>query len=304
MTPEIRPAFEMDRAAIDGVLKAVWGESWAAGYFKPRLETHHAFVALLENQIIGFSNVRENAVHPTRDYVGVNVHPTFQARGVGTALFATLEKVLQTRGRPLQTATMEMQSRARRFLTAHGFTEIMRTYTPIFDPRTIRLEPFQSALTRLEKLGLEVRSLAELGRSSELEANLARLHHAIYRDTHTWNPTADLVLKDALESFMGEDVIPEAMLVALLNGAPVGVSSLRGDLDELELAWFGFVPSHKELGPDVVLALVGRCLEYAVARGAPSITGEFDSLNPLAMHVLETLHVEPGEAWLTFQRNL
>jgi hypothetical protein len=156
---------------------------------------------------------------------------------------------------------------------------------------------------RLETLGLEVRSLAEIGRSKELDAKLAELHDTIYRDAHAWNPTADFTLKDALETFMGEDVIDAAMFVALLHGEPIGVSSVRGDTPELELAWFGVAPSHKKLGPDAALALVGRCLEYAVARDATSVAGEFDSLDPLAVPVLETLHVEPGEAWLTFQRD-
>ncbi len=305
MTLQIRPALETDQAAIDGVLESVWGEDHGTrGYFKPRLETNPTFVASLESRVVGFASVRGNAVHPTRDYVGVNVHPAFRARGIGAALFAALEGVFETRGKPLQTATMETQARARRFLERHSFKEIMRTHTPTFDPRTIRLEPFQSALKRIETLGLEVRSVAELGHSSELEARLARLHHTIYRDTHTWNPTADMTFEISLETFMGEDVIPEAMFVALLDGEPIGVSSLRGDSDELELAWFGVTSSLPELGPDAVLALVGRCLEYAVARGAPSVTGEFDSLDPLAVQVLETLRIEPGAAWLTFQRDL
>jgi GNAT superfamily N-acetyltransferase len=307
MIPEIRPALEMDRATTDGVLEAVWGEDQAArGYFEPKLEPNpskHVLVASLEDRVVGFASVRGNGWHPTRDYVGVNVHPAFQAQGIDAALFTSLENILKARGKPSQTATMETQVRARRFLERRGFTEIMRTYTPTFDPRTINLESFQSASKRLEKLNLEVRSLAELGRSKELDARLARLHHTIYRDTHTWNPTADMTLEISLETFMGEDVIPEAMFVALLNGEPIGVSSLRGDLNEPELAWFGIVPSHKILGPDATLALVGRCLEYASAQGAPSITGEFDSLNPLAVLVLKTLQIEPGEAWITLQCN-
>jgi GNAT superfamily N-acetyltransferase len=122
----IRPALETDQDAIERVLEAVWGEDQAArGYFKPRLETNPAFVAWIENRVVGFASVRGNGWHPTRDYVGVNVHPAFQARGIGAALFAALENALKARGKPLQTATMETQARARRFLERHGFTEIM-----------------------------------------------------------------------------------------------------------------------------------------------------------------------------------
>jgi hypothetical protein len=120
---------------------------------------------------------------------------------------------------------METQTRARRFLTTRGFREIMRTFTPVFDPRAIHLEPFQLASKNIEKLGLELRSLAQLGDSDEMRAKLARLHHAIYADTHVWNPAADLRIEAALETFMSEDLIPDAMFVALLDGEPVGISS-------------------------------------------------------------------------------
>ena len=303
MMPQMKPALETDRGAIDGVLEAVWDtDHTAQSYFRPRLGVNPAFVALVKDRVIGFSSVRGNAWHPTRDYVGVNVHPAFQARGIGKALFAALEAVLVARGKALQTATMETQPRAKPWLEALGFSEIMRTFTPVFDPRAIHLEPFQSAFRRIEKSGLELRSLAELGRSRELEARLVRLHHTIYRDTHTWNPTAEMTPEDALETFMGQDLIPEAMFVSLQDGEPVGVSSLRGD-SELELAWFGLSPSHQELGMDVPLALVGQCLEYARRIGATNMSGEFDSLDPTATLVLETLRIERGAAWLTFQRD-
>ena len=139
----------------------------------------------------------------------------------------------------------------------------------------------------------EIKSFAEL---PHLENELASLHHELYAQSHSFNPPKQVTLDEAKSVYL-RDLIPEAMFVALRDGQPIGVSSLRGEADEHELVWSG------TLGDDTTttLALVHHVLVFGLQNLVDTITGEFDSLDPHAMAVLKRLNIARGEAWLTFQ---
>ncbi len=58
----------------------------------------------------------------------------------------------------------------------------------------------------------------------------------------------------------------------------------------------------KEFGINVSLAFVEQCLEYARQIGATNIADKFNSLNPTATLVLETLRIERGAADFSARR--
>jgi N-acetylglutamate synthase-like GNAT family acetyltransferase len=284
---QIRKATELDLEAMQQVLDLVWDDDTERAYFGLRQNTH-AWVALEQDHIVGFSALQNRFWHPHRKYLSLHVIPEYQLQGIGYALWQSLS----ISSEPLQTATS--QQTAIQFLERQGFREVMKTWSPVFEPSKIDLEVFAKANIETQASGIEIKTFAEL---PQLEDEIAMLHHQLYTQSHEFNPPLTANLKQAKKAYL-DDVIPEALFVALQNGKPIGVSSLRGEADSYELVWSGTI------GDDATttLALVHCVLEFALENCIENITGEFDSLDPHAMVILETLRIPHGKAWLTFQR--
>ena len=282
---QIREAVPSDLEGMQLVLKRVWRDRLEHGYFNPKSNTK-AFVALETDRVIGFAALQYRVWHPQRKYLSLHVVPEFQRRGVGLALW----EALNAKTIALQTST----GKAKPFLEQLGFLQVMQTWNPVFNVLDIDLEPFKAASIKTRDSGIEIKSYAEI---PHLENELALLHHELYAQSHTFNPPKQVSLEEAKTVYL-RDAIPEALFVALRDEKPIGVSSLRGEADVYELVYSA------TLGDDVktTLALVHHVLIFAVQNSIDFMTGEFDSLNPHAMSVLEALNVTRGEAWLTFQR--
>jgi N-acetylglutamate synthase-like GNAT family acetyltransferase len=282
---QIREAIPSDLEAMGRVLKVVWADATERGYFKPRLNSR-ALVALEQDRVIGFVELQNRAWHPERQYLSLHVVPEFRRRGIGLALW----EALNAKTLALQTAT----SQGKEFLEHIGFTQIMATWSPVFNVLDIDLAPFKAASVKTRDSGIEIQSYAEL---THLEDQIAILHHELYAQSHAFNPPINANLEQAKNAYLS-DASPEAMFVALRNEQPIGVSSLRGESEERELVWSG------TLGSDTIttLALVHHVLVFALQNSVDTITAEFDSLSPHAMAVLEALQIPHGNAWLTFQR--
>jgi N-acetylglutamate synthase-like GNAT family acetyltransferase len=284
---QIREASQYDFKAMQQVLELVWNDDSERDYFA--LKANGAtWIALEQDRVIGFSALQNRFWHPQRKYLSVHVLPEFQGRGVGFTLY----NMLNISSEALQTATN--QESAIQFLERQGFREVMQTWSPIFDPRSIHLQPFLEADFETRPIGIEIKPFAQL---PQLEDEIAMLHHQLYTQSHAFNPPLEASLEQAKKTYL-DDVIPEALFVALKNGKPIGVSSLRGDNENSELVWSGTI------GHDTTttLALVHQILKFALEHQINSITGEFDSLDPHAVVILERLQVPFGNAWLTFQR--
>ncbi len=284
---QIREATQNNLMAMQQVLELAWLEDSERAYFNLKANGT-TWVALEQDRVIGFSALQDRFWHPQRKYLSVHVVPEFQGTGVGFVLY----KALNISSEALQTATN--QKSAIQFLERQGFKEVMQTWSPIFNVSDIDLEPFKTASIKTRDSGTEIKSYAEV---PHLENEIAMLHHELYTQSHRFNPPLNANLEQAKKAYLS-DVIPEALFVALQNGKAIGVSSLRGEAEEYELVWTGTI-GHDTM---TTLALVHHVLKFALENNIKSITGEFDSLDPHAMVVLETLQVPYENAWLTFQR--
>jgi N-acetylglutamate synthase-like GNAT family acetyltransferase len=285
---QIRQASQHDFKAMQQVLELVWDDESERAYFNLKANST-TWVALEQDRVIGFSALQDRFWHPHRKYLSVHIIPEYQRQSIGY----TLWQALNISSTPLQTATNQ-NAASKKFLERQGFKEVMQTWNPIFDPHSINLEPFLKADFETRAAGIEIKTLSKL---PQLEDEIAMLHHQLYTQSHTFNPPLKASLEQAKKAYL-DDVIPEALFVALQNGKAIGVSSLRGEGGTYELVWSGTI------GHDTTttLTLVHRVLKFALDHQINSITGEFDSLDPHAMVVLERLQVPYGNAWLTFQR--
>ena len=292
-----------DLLFAQSVLEAVYPHhAGARAYHAPRAPQENPFqrlwLAQLERQTVGFAQIRTSSLHPQADYPSVAVLPAFQARGVGSTLMEALETTFKGRERLQQTALFESQTVARASLQKRGFREKMRTYTVKLQSAQVALEPFKAAYARALGMGLTFTSLLEFPHHAD---EVARLHHRVYQAHHTFNPVPDFSLERMRELWLGDEMNPATLFLALEDRKPVGFAALYGEGQALELAYFGTSPEHPALEPWLSPAIVGQALEFAAARRAV-LEAEFDSLNPAAMAVLEALGVDGGEAWVTYQR--
>lgn len=284
---QIREATKDDLPGMQQVLELVWLEDSERSYFGLKSNTN-AWVALEQNRVIGFSALQDRFWHPHRTYLSVHVIPEYQGRGIGFGLY----NALNISSEPLQTATS--QQSASKFLERQGFKEVMQTWNPVFNPHSIDLKPFHKADFETRASGIKIKTLTEL---PQLEDEIAMLHHRLYTQSHAFNPPLQASLEQAQKVYLN-DVIPKALFVALHNRKAIGVSSLRGEGDSYELVWSGTI------GDDTTttLALAHHILEFALENRIEKIAGEFDSLDPHAMVILEALQIPLGKAWITFQR--
>jgi GNAT superfamily N-acetyltransferase len=275
-----------DANAVQNVLDQVW-QNQSSYVTRLSKRTVSAFVAVDKTGVCGYSSLFTNPNHPERDYIGVHILPVFRNHGLGTRLLEALKPRFRA-GRKLQTITTFPE--AQRFLEHRGFLELMRTYEPMLQVSKANLP--ETVLPS----GYSIETLAA-GRFSRLE--VARLHAQIYAEQHTWNPTATINDQEMLEDFMDDDVAPEALHLIVFRDQPVAVSSLRGQIPEMDLMWFGVLNSHAEHRALFTQALLIAGLEFARTNGVVRLRAELDSLIPEAMIALESLPFEPCEPWIT-----
>jgi GNAT superfamily N-acetyltransferase len=246
-----------DATTVQNVLGQVWQDRSS---YVTRLSRRNvaAFVAVDETRLCGYSSLFTNPNHPERDYIGVHILPEFRNRGLGTRLLEALKPRFRA-GRKLQTITTFPE--AQRFLEHRGFLELMRTFEPVLQVSKANLPDLPEAVL---PSGYSIETLAA-GRFLRLE--VARLHAQIYAEQHTWNPTATMSDQEMLEDFMDDDVIPEALHLIVFRDQPVAVSSLRGQIPEMDLMWFGVLNSHAKLRRLFTQVLLGAGLEFARGNG-------------------------------------
>jgi GNAT superfamily N-acetyltransferase len=283
----IQPFLPKHTSAVNTLFQTIW--SGEASYVSSLPQQHlAAFVWLESGEVLGFANLFAKTAHPNRDYLGVHVHPKVRQRGIGSSLLSALEP--HRRGFSLQTITPFAEAQA--FLTRQGFCKLMQTHTPRLELGRVQLEP--AALPE----GYEW-----LCYNQSMRLQVARLHAAIYAQQHSWNATAQMSDETALKTFMGEDLLPQAVSLIGFDGELVACSSLRGELPELELAWFGVLERHAAAKEALTKALLLHQIGVARGLGANALLAELDGLIPEAKLAVGYLPFEDSVPWVTMLRS-
>ena len=129
-----------------------------------------------------------------------------------------------------------------------------------------------------------------------------RRHAAVYAQGHQWNPISTLTDAEARDLFLDPDeVMPDAMIVALQGEDLVAVSSLRRTADEaqVDLGWTGVLEDHAAQRDELIHALVGKCLQHTVGTNWQVLV-EVDEADTTLWQLSERLPLQPEPDWLTF----
>ena len=311
----IRPWAARDAAAVDALLSSERGDDPTArllfaahgaardgsGAFRRTL------VAEIDRQIVAAATVWEYWLHPARWRLAVHVRPEYRRRGIGGVLFRRLLAAVASRGpRPWQAATSADDGAGLGFLARHGFRSLMRTKLGELDPAALGRTAWgelEAAAAAVTEAGYRIVALPELPADLPLRPSLASLHAEVYRQTHRWNPPAELSEEDAEHLFLGDDLIPGSLFVALAGDRPVGVASLRlgPSPGDRELGWIGVDGGHRDRAAPLTAGLLGRCLAQARAHRR-RVRLEIDEANRHLWRLVEGLAVPWEPDWLTHAR--
>lgn len=223
--------------------------------------TAFTLVALAGEDVVGQASVYQNpgAYHPHRFTLELAVHPGWQGRGAGRALWSALLPRLRAVGaQGIRTLAREDHPIAPGFLARRGFTPGKRYFTSSLDLTTFDETPFRDLLARLRAQGVRVRSLTELrdAGTPDLTGRLHALMSDVRRDVPRAEPATALSLQVFEEAVLGDS--------ALLPGAYLIAENAGGE-------WIGQTTLFRtEASPDLLTGLTGVT---RAARGQGVATG-------------------------------
>lgn len=308
---------DADYAAAVAVSNAVYPEypdsvaSWQEDDAKqPAHLKRRRWLAELHGQAVGYAsyNQWEWMYHPQLFHLSIAVHPAWQGRGIGRALYATLLAALA----PFDPLRIRARCRAdyarsMRFLAERGFVEDMREWesrltVPAFD-RT----PYAGHAERVAASGIQVVTLRDLmARDPEHRRKLYELGLALARDV----PSPEPVTEGSYESFVqrvftSRDLLPDGYFVALDGEHYAGSSALWKSDEEPETLYTGLTGVRREYRRrGIALALKLRAIAYARERGITTIKTWNEANNRAMLSINEALGFVKQPAWVSFARSL
>lgn len=307
-----------DYGALAAIHEAAWGEAWLNAENRQRHDAgrdpsffFQRLVAELDHQIVAHTAYGEDAWNhtPGKYTLDIIVHPNFQQRGIGSALYTQIITALATRtpAPALLTAiTREDQPGGLALLHKRGFVQVMRSPMTRLDVQAFDAARFAGAQARVQHAGITIHSMSELKvRDPNWKRHWYDLELAINAD----HPMPDHGEPLPFETFAGFLDTPlvnlDAAFFALdAVGNYVGQSTLEipdAQSKTIHVGMTGVLRSHRRLG--IATALKVRTIEFAKAYGAYWVQTSNEENNPMFQLNL-MLGFQPAPAWLHFEKRI
>lgn len=266
-------------------------------------------VAVAEDGVVGavgYSQHRDAEGAPARFHVRVLVHPDYQGRGVGAALYdACLREMAAHRPVQLSASARESEPRAVKFCLDRGFREGMREWESRLDVAAYDPAAFEADAERVRRQGIEVRSVAELRGDPDRDRKLHALVMEIDADVPSVHPFTPLDFDYWVEHRLNRpNRLHEGSFVAVDGGDYVGYTSLStwslpGVLDT---GITGVRRSHRRRG--IAMAVKLRALEYAKRTGAREVRTWNATTNQGMLAINIRLGFQRQPAWIELVKDL
>ncbi|ADH61995.1 GCN5-related N-acetyltransferase [Allomeiothermus silvanus DSM 9946] len=272
------------------------------------------FVAELDAQIVGLGSIGEDrwAYEPGKFVFDIQVHPEFQGRGVGRAIYDHLiEHVQLMNPTLLQVGTRENRPRARAFLERRGFVETWRRYESWLETRDFDCSLYTDLAERVKRAGLEIKSWGELSADPDAPRKLWELDWLLLQDV----PMGLKFVKRDLEQWIKEEIqdphfVPQACFIALdpnredpLTGSYVGYSQLtRNPAGFWGINMTGVLREYRGKGVAKALKLEG--IRYVKEHGGEQIRTTNDPPNSAMLAMNLDLGFRRQPSLLRYQKAL
>ena len=320
MNAQIRP-FEATLAeynAIAAIHNAAWQATGLSGENRQRHDAgrnanffHQRLLAEIDGQIVAYAAFGEDAWNhtPGKYSIEIAVHPSYQRRGVGSALYAQVMATLAERDpAPLffTAGTHEDQPGGLALLNKHGYHLVMRAPTSRIDVAAFDATGFAAVEEKVRQTGITLHSMSELKqRDPDWKRHWYDLELAINDD----HPLADRGEPLPFETFAGYVDSPlinsDAAFFALdAVGNYVGQSTLDipdAQSNTLNVGMTGVLRAHRRKG--IATALKVRTILFAQSYGARWIKAGNEENNPM-LQINLRLGFLPAPAWLSFEKRI
>lgn len=315
MSLHIREFTTNDYVAIADIANAIYPD-YRSSAAEIRYDDEHfdrtkylftRYVAAMNNRVVGYAEYHHmpNMFHPQKFWIWGGVHPDFQRRGIGTALYEhILSDLTALRAVRALTSAREDYTRSVQFLTRNGFVETMRTWESRLPVQTFDFKKFAHYLERLSAHGLTITTLADEKRDPECLKKLHELYVVIMEDV----PHPDQYTPVDFEHFLRysiehPDAIAEGYFIAKDGDRYIGLSNLRRSKEEPKDLYQGLTGVRREYrGQGVAMALKLKTIEYAQRHGYTVIKTWNESTNVGMLAINDKLGFVRQPAWVTFAK--
>lgn len=243
--------------------------------------------------------------HPQRFGLWIAVHPHWQRRGVGRAIYTRLMDVLRSLDvRALRTWVQETRSDSIAWLARRGFRELMRGWESRLNVAEFDVRAFAD---RWEPPpGVKIVTLAE-----ELSEDPERLHLVWDLDNATSPdaPRVDPFTPASFEMYRGHVLggpksLPEAFFIAKAGDTYVGQSNLERSPALSDVLYTGYTGVRSEhRGRGIAFALKLRAIDYAKRHGYREIRTWNNTLNAPMLAIKVSLGFAKQPVWITLGKD-
>lgn len=317
VTPRIRPFEDRDYPGVLAVWNAVYEDyPWSvesarhedSRYDGTRLHLRR-FVAETGGALVGVAEFHHvsHMYHPHKFWIGLDVHPAHQGRGIGSALYDRLMRELTSyRPQVLWVNVRETFQRSLPFLQHRGFREVRRAWESRLDVVRFDPAPFR-AKAELGARDMEIVTVAseQTGDPESLQ-KLYDMHNDVAADVPQPDPYTPMTMEEFRRRwFDNPEYLPDAHFLAKHNGQYVAESNLFRSLELDHVLYQGITGTRRAFrGRGLALALKLRTIEYARTHGKREIRTWNDTLNAPMLAINTQLGFVRQPAWITYERTL
>jgi mycothiol synthase len=317
MTLRIRPFEKTDaeyQACVD-ISNANWPDELAAAESWQHRDKHREekylfgrVVGEVDGAIVAYSSYGESAwaYVAGKYFVHVEVHPEYQRRGYGTAMYEYVAGTLAERDPLFFTAdTREDKPDFIRFLEKRGFERQMRYPVSYLFIEKFDFDKFDGAEERVREQGIEIVNVPDLpARDPDWKQHWFELEGDCWMDVPLPEPPTRGSYKDFESRFDSPNYDARAHFIALDGDRYVGLTGMwisKAESHKLYTGLTGVVRSHRRKGIATALKLHG--IRYARDYGATIVETDNEENNPMfGLNLYLGFEAQP--AWIDFRKVL
>jgi hypothetical protein len=305
---EFKMYASQDKPVLEEFLRRVWKTS-ADEWLSHRPKTDAVTLLVLQDgRLLGMMTRFERWFHPHTTTFEVGIDPEKDGdlrQQLENTLFDQITRDV-ARDRVFRLQLLETQTQEMMFVRSKQFIEMRRTWMPTVPISGLAKNLFKNSLKSSLKRGYLICNLNELQHDPAFMQQLTEANRDHYIATHQINPPHECALDQWYKIAFGEDWLPEASFVALKNDQIAAFSNLciSDSEDTCDVAWFASTPANMTDSLMLNQSLKAKELEYARTHAIANLCFEFDSTDPQAMALLETLPLDRGLALITYQTGI
>ncbi len=318
MNIAIRPFVPDDAEyeAIVGINNANWSDELSAVEslkHRDRIRTpkflFKRVIGEVDGEMVGYGGCLESewCHKPGKYVIWVQVHPDYQRKGYGAAIYDHLVELLMPH-EPIEFAadTREDRPECIRFLEKRGFESVMRYQVSRLDLAGFDPSRFDGTREKVEAQGVDILTNEQLPeRFDDWDRKYWKLNMETWKDVPLPDPPTEVDFDQFMKELDSPNYDPSLHLAAVDGDELVGLTGFWVSLAEptkLYTGLTGVVRSHRRRG--IATALKVAAIELAKERaGVTTLQTDNEENNPMYLLNIE-LGFEPTPAWLDFTKKL